>query len=183
LLPNQPYYWQIVAHSLVGASPSALSWFTTGSIIPAPVIPVADFNGSGYQDVFFYDPVAGGAFAGSSNGLGGFTYVFDFFSPGFDAIRYGTFTNNGLSDVVAYNSTTATGYVLLGSGTGTFSSAVSMFWGPGFSKVAAGDLNGDGLTDFVIYRPSDGTSYTAISNGDGTFHYQYTLVNGGYTWR
>ena len=56
-----------------------------------------------------------------------------------------------------------------------------MFWGPGFTKVAAGDLNGDGLTDFVIYRPTDGTSYTAVSNGDGTFHYQYTLVNGGYT--
>jgi hypothetical protein len=150
-------------------------------VTEAFAIPILDFNGDGNQDVILYDPVAGGAFAGLSNSSGGFSYFFNFFTPGFDIIRYGTITSNGLSDVIAYNSTTAIGYALLGSGSGTFSSAVSMFWGPGFTKVAAGDLNGDGLTDFVIYRPTDGTSYTAISNGDGTFHYQYTLVNGGYT--
>jgi hypothetical protein len=142
---------------------------------------VLDFNGDGNQDVFIYDPVAGGAFAGLSNGSGGFSYVFNFFTPGVDTIRYGNLTNSGLSSMVSYNSSTAIGYALLGNGSGTFSSAVSVFWGPGFTKVAAGDLNGDGLTDFVIYRPTDGTMYTAISNGDGTFHYQYTLVSGGFT--
>jgi sugar lactone lactonase YvrE len=143
--------------------------------------PILDFNADGKQDVFLYDPVNGGAYAGLSNSSGGFTYVFDFFSPGFDTIRFGNLAAGGFSSLVAYNSTTATGYALLGSGTGTFSSAVSMFWGPGFTKVAAGDLNGDGLTDFVMYRPTDGTSYTAISNGDGTFRYQYALLSGGFT--
>jgi len=177
LIPNTIYHWQVVARNAGGTGASPVWSFTTQLLAGSPVIPVLDFSGDGKQDVFLYDPVAGGAYAGLSNGSGGFTYVFNFFSPGFDTIRYGNFTNNGLSDLVAYNSTTATGYALLGSGTGTFSSAVSTFWGPGFTKVAAGDLNGDGLTDFVIYRPTDGTSYTAISNGDGTFRYQYTLVS------
>jgi hypothetical protein len=181
LLPNQPYYWQIVANSAVGSSPSALWFFTTQLSAPTPVIPVLNFNGGADQGVYLYDPVAGIGYAALSNGSGGFTYVYSPFTPGFDAIRYGTFTNSGLSDLVAYHSTTATGYVLLGSGSGTFSSAVSLFLGPGFTKVAMGDLNGDGLTDFLIYRSTDGTSYTAISNGDGTFRYQYTLVSGGYT--
>jgi hypothetical protein len=144
------------------------------------VIPVLNFNGSAYQDVFLYDPVAGTGYAGLSNGSGAFTYIYNAFTPGFDAIRYGNFTNSGLSGLVAYNSTSTLGYTLLGTGTGTFT-PVSLFWGPGFTKTATGDLNGDGLTDVVIYRPTDGTCYTAISNGDGTFHYQYTLVSIGFT--
>ena len=155
--------------------------YTYTAPVASSATPVLDFNGTGYQDVFLYDPVGATGYAGLSNGSGGFTFVYNAFSPGFDVIRYGNFTNSGLSGLVAYNSSTALGYVLLGSGSGTFSSAVSMFLGPGFTTVAAGDLNGDGLTDLVVYRPTDGTSYTAISNGDGTFHYQYTLVNGGYT--
>jgi uncharacterized repeat protein (TIGR03803 family) len=181
LVSNSTYYWQIVARNSAGTTPSAVWSFTTQPLAASPVIPNLDFNGDGKQDVFLYDPVAGGAYAGLSNGSGGFSYVFNFFSPGVDTIRYGNLTNSGFSSLVSYNSSTATGYALLGSGTGTFSSAVSVFWGPGFTKVAAGDLNGDGLTDFVIYRPTDGTSYTAISNGDGTFRYQYALVSGGFT--
>jgi hypothetical protein len=177
----------------MGANPGPLS--RTGTITVAgqtftviqaapllttsPVIPTLDINGDGFQDVFLYDPVGGTGYAGLSNGSGAFTYIYNAFSPGFDTIRYGNFNRDGLSDLIAYNSTSTLGYTLLG-GTITFSS-VSLFWGPGFTKVAAGDLNGDGLTDFVIYRPSDGTSYTAISNGDGTFHYQYALVSIGFT--
>ena len=182
IVPGNTYYWQIVASNGMGPSSSAIWSFTTILVTQeGPVVPIFDLNGDGKQDLFLYDPVAGGAYAGLSNGLGGFTYVFNFFTTGFDTIRYGTFTSNGLSDLIAYNSTNALGYVLLGSGTGTFSSAVSLFLGPGFTKVAMGDLNGDGLTDFLIYRPTDGTSYTAISNGDGTFHYQYGLVSGNFT--
>ena len=180
LSTNTTYYWQIVAKNLSGTTSSAMRSFTTQRLAGGPVIPALDFNGDGNQDVFLYDPVAGGAFAGLSNGSGGFTFVFNFFNPGFDTIRYGVLNAGGKSGVVAYNSTSALGYALPGTGTGTFTAA-SMFWGPGFTKVAAGDLNGDGLTDFVIYRPTDGTSYTAISNGDGTFRYQYMLVSGGFT--
>jgi hypothetical protein len=174
------YYWQIVARNEGGIGASAVWSFTTqlGSIGPAT--PVLDFNGDGNQDVFLYDPVAATGYAGLSNGSGAFTYVYNGFTPGFDTIRYGTFTSSGLSSLVAYNSSSTLGYTLLGTGTGTFT-PVSLFWGSGFTKVAAGDLNSDGLTDFVLYRPSDGTSYTAISNGDGTFHYQYTLVSIGFT--
>jgi hypothetical protein len=142
--------------------------------------PILDFNGNGNQDVFLYDPVAGTGYAGLSNGSGAFSYVYNGFTPGFDTLRFGNFTNSGFSGLVAYNSTSTLGYTLLGTGSGTCTS-VSLFWGPGFTKTAAGDLNADGLTDFVIYRPSDGTTYTAISNGDGTFHYQYTLASIGFT--
>jgi sugar lactone lactonase YvrE len=142
--------------------------------------PILDFNGDAKQDAFLYDPVAGTGYAGLSNGSGAFTYVYNGFTPGFDTIRFGNFTNSGFSGLLAYNSTSTLGYALLGTGSGTFT-PVSLFWGPGFTKVAAGDLNADGLTDFVIYRPTDGTSYTAISNGDGTFHYQYSLVSIGFT--
>jgi sugar lactone lactonase YvrE len=178
LITDTTYYWQIVSRNSSGINPSAIWSFTT---ISGPhVTPILDFNGSPDQDVFIYDPVAGTGYAGLSNGSGGFTYVYNAFTPGFDTIRYGTFTSSGLSGLVAYNSTNALGYTLIGNGDGTFS-PVSLFWGPGFTKVAAGDLNGDGLSDFVIYRPSDGTTYAAISNGDGTFHYQYTLASIGFT--
>jgi hypothetical protein len=179
LIPANTYYWQIVASNGTGPSSSAIWGFTTLIHSAAP-IPILDFNGDGDQDVFLYDPAGGTGYAGLSNGSGAFTYVYNGFTPGFDAIRYGNFNSSGLSGLVAYNSSSTLGYTLLGTGAGTFT-PVSLFWGPGFTKVAAGDLNGDGLTDFVIYRPTDGTSYTAISNGDGTFHYQYTLVSIGFT--
>jgi uncharacterized repeat protein (TIGR03803 family) len=175
----------VLPGKVISESPVAGTSVATGSavnlVVSASAGPILDFNGSPYQDVFIYDPVGATGYTGLSNGSGGFTYVYNGFSPGYDVIRYGTFTSNGLSDLIAYNSTSALGYVLLGSGTGTFSSAVSLFLGPGFTKVAMGDLNGDGLTDFLIYRPTDGTSYTAISNGDGTFRYQYGLVSGNFT--
>jgi hypothetical protein len=181
LVIDTTYYWQIVARNASGIGVSALWSFTTQSVAAGPVTAILDFNGDGKQDVFLYDPVAGTGYAGLSNGSGEFTYVYNGFTPGFDTIRYGAFSNSGFSGLVAYDSTAPLGYALLGSGTGTFSSAVSMFWGPGFTNVAAGDLNGDGLTDLVIYRPTDGTSYTAISNGNGTFRYQYTLASIGFT--
>ena len=174
------YYWQIVAMNAGGTGSSSVWSFTTQPPSGIHAIPNVDFNGDGKQDVFLYDPVAGTGYAGLSNGLGAFTYVYNGFTPGFDTIRYGNFNSSGLSGLVAYNSSSTLGYTLLGTGTGTFT-PVSLFWGPGFTKVAAGDLNGDGFTDFVIYRPSDGTSYTVISNGDGTFHYQYALVSIGFT--
>jgi hypothetical protein len=182
LVAGNTYYWQIVATNGTGPSASAIWSFTTIKIVPeGPIVPILDFNGDGNQDVLLYDPVNGGAYAALSNGTGGFNYVFDFFTAGFDTLHYGVLNAGGKSDLVAYNSTTTIGYALLGNGSGAFSSAVSVFWGPGFTKTAAGDLSGDGLTDFVIYRPTDGTMYTAISNGDGTFHYQYTLVSSGFT--
>ena len=110
---------------VISESPVAGASVSTGSAVnlvvsASTVIPILDFNGSAYQDVFLYDPVAGVGYAGLSNGSGAFTYVYSGFTPGFDAIRYGNFTSGGLSGLVAYNSTTATGYVLLGSGSGTF---------------------------------------------------------------
>jgi hypothetical protein len=180
LLPNQPYYWQIVANSPVGSSPSVLWLFTTQMNAPEPVIPVADFGGNTYQGVFVYDPVAGGAHTGLSNGSGLFTYVYNPFTPGFSTVRYGDFNGDGITDLIAYNSASTLGYTLLGNSSGTFA-PVSLFLGPGFDHVATGDLNGDGLTDIVIYRPTDGTCYTGISSGDGTFRYQYTLVSIGFT--
>jgi hypothetical protein len=154
--------------------------FTVNQTGTFAAYPVLNFNGDADQDVFMYDPVAGTGYAGLSNGSGGFTYVYNGFTPGFDTIRFGNLNSGSFSDLVVYNSTSTLSYALLGNGAGTFT-PVSLFWGPGFTKVAAGDVNGDGLTDFVIYRPTDGTTYTAISNGDGTFHYQYLLVSIGFT--
>jgi hypothetical protein len=178
LVPDTTYYWEVVA--LTSNTPSPVYSFTTQTTVAGPAIPTLDFNADGYQDVFLYDPVGGTGYAGLSNSAGAFTYIYNAFTPGFDAIRYGNITNSGVSSLIAYNSTTAVGYALLGNGNGTFS-PVSLFWGPGFNRVAAGDLNGDGLTDFLIYRTTDGTSYTALSNGDGTFRYQYALVSIGFT--
>ena len=53
-----------------------------------------------------------------SNGSGAFTYVYNAFTPGFDAIRYGIFNGSGKSDLVAYNSASTLGYALLGNGSG-----------------------------------------------------------------
>jgi len=177
---NTQYYWEIVARNSTSVGASGVAQFNTQGGYFGPGLPILDFNQDGNEDVFLYDPAAGVGYSGLSNGSGAFTYVYNAFTPGFDTVRHGIFTTNGISGVLVYNSSSTLGYALPGTGTGTFT-PVSLFWGPGFTKVAAADLNSAGLGDFVIYRPSDGTSYTAMSNGDGTFSYKYALLSIGFT--
>lgn len=59
--------------------------------------------------------------------------------------------------------------VLLGSGDGTFQSAISYGTGTWPSAVAVGDFNGDGKLDIVTANLSDGTVSVLLGKGDGTF--------------
>jgi hypothetical protein len=100
--PATAYYWQIAARNS-GSTGTSPIWPFTTLLVASPVIPVTTFNGGTNQGVFLYDPVAGAGYTGLSNGSGLFTYVYNPFSPGFDAIRYGDFNGDGKTDLIAYN--------------------------------------------------------------------------------
>ncbi len=139
-----------------------------------------DFRGIGRSDVLLYNPTDGAAYAGLSNGTGGFGYVYSGFTPQFNVLRSGDLNGDGRADLILYNSQTSLAYAGIGNGDGTFAFQ-SLFWSPGFDFVESGDFNGDGKTDFMLYRSNDGTMYSALSNGNGTFSYRYTLVSLGFT--
>ena len=89
--------------------------FTVDQIAANPVLDINALEQQSGQSSY-YDPVGATGYAGLSKGWGGFRFVYKGFTPGFDAIRYGDLIGDGKSDLIAYNSATALGYALLGSG-------------------------------------------------------------------
>ena len=90
------------------------------------------------------------------------------------AIAAGTFTNNGVVDLVTADSNgggTDDYSIYLGNGDGTFQGPTPIaLGGSGFSTaVVTGDFSGNGRTDLAITRTSPDAVAVRLSNGDGTF--------------
>jgi FG-GAP-like repeat len=90
------------------------------------------------------------------------------------AIAAGTFTNNGILDLVTADSNgggTDDYSVFLGNGDGTFQAPTPFaLGGTGYSTaVVTGDFSGDGRTDLAITRTSPDDVEVRLSNNDGTF--------------
>jgi hypothetical protein len=73
---------------------------------PSPIPPAMhlDFAGLGRSGALLYDPSIGQFYTAMSNADGTYTYVPNLFSPGFDILRSGDFNDDGLADLVLYNS-------------------------------------------------------------------------------
>ncbi len=78
-----------------------------------------DFNGDGKGRYFPLRSDRRQWLRGIERRPGTFSYINTPFNPGFDIIRPGKLNNDFYTDLIAYNSTNAIGYALLGTGTGS----------------------------------------------------------------
>ena len=108
-----------------------------------PVHSIRDVRGTGVSDTVLYDPILGQEYTALTNGTGGFTYVPNLYTPGFDTLRFADYNGDGKADLVVYKSTTGLAYIGAGDGAGHFTFQ-SLFWSPGYDRIVSGDLNGDG---------------------------------------
>jgi flagellin-like hook-associated protein FlgL len=133
----------------------------------------ADFNNDGAMDII----AASGTTTLSlflNNRAGGFNTVSNITTSGNANQIIATDTNaDGRMDIVVSNNNagTDTVSVLLGSGTGTFSSATDISLGAGVDPyfMQQGDFNGDGTTDLAVANGSTGNIQTLLGNGAGGF--------------
>lgn len=141
-------------------------------------IATADFNGDGRADLAVTRPADGRVFILINDGTGGFaasgTSVPNFF-VGFQAsaIKNGDFNNDNKADLVVITPQTNNFSVMLGDGTGGFSSIFSGIQLQGTSSfyddVDVGDFNADGKQDLAVVRSGSNIVNVLQGNGAGFF--------------
>ena len=142
---------------------------------PGSPVALGDFNGDGKLD--FAANVANsfgftGVAVALGNGDGAFQPLKTYATPlNADVVIAGDFNREGNLDlaVATYAKGVAQLSVLLGSGDGTFQTAVNSPLPAQARTMVAGDFNGDGILD-VASVSSYGEVSISLGNGDGTFH-------------
>jgi FG-GAP-like repeat len=131
---------------------------------------VADFNGDGFPDV-----AAAGQYSVYillNDGAGNLTLARTYPISGIGTELVAADINkDGRTDLCITMSATSRVAVLLGSGTGSFTSLADFDTTMASTYgIAAGDLNGDSSVDLVVTSPTDGFIAIALGNGDGSFN-------------
>jgi hypothetical protein len=138
---------------------------------PSSVV-VGDFNGDGIEDLATANSESNNVTVLLGNGTGGFTEA-----PGSPfmvgtgpvSIVVGDFNGDGIQDLATANYDSADVTVLLGNGSGGFTtSTLSALAGGGLAEsIVVGDFNGDGIQDLAV---AHGNSVTVLlGNGLGGF--------------
>ena len=116
-----------------------------------------DFNGDGYDDIFWYKPGSGGdsVWQGKSDGtfrpLGQFRDVSGTYTP-----LTGDFNGDGLDDIFWYKPGFGGDSVWQGKSDGTFHPSGQFRDVSGTYTPLTGDFNGDGSDDIFWYKPGPG---------------------------
>jgi hypothetical protein len=137
-------------------------------------VAVGDFNRDGRLDVAVASELTevGGVTILLGDGTGNFTQV-----PSPDAgfmsfsVAVGDFNRDGTLDlaVANYGGPPSTASILLGDGTGNFTSASSPATGANPTSLAVGDFNGDGTLDLAVANSGESTVYSLLGDGTGNF--------------
>jgi hypothetical protein len=152
-------------------TPFASTSFNAGAT-PYTVV-AADFNNDGKIDLAVTNNTStGGVSVFLGNGSGGFTAATG--SPfGSGTLPYGLvavdLNGDGNVDLAFTNANSAGGVtVLLGNGSGAFTTLGTYPTGQTPESVAAGDFNNDGIPDLAVANMTDGTVSILLGNGDGS---------------
>jgi hypothetical protein len=147
-------------------------------------VAVADFNGDGNQDLAV---PAGNTLAlllGTGTGSFQSPVNFPIFTPD-RSVAVGDFNGDGKQDVATtgrkddFSGGALLGVtVLLGTGTGSFETAVH-YPAPGPSSVTVGDFNGDGKQDLATANDRDDSASVLLGTGTGSFQSAVTYAVGG----
>jgi RHS repeat-associated protein len=151
-----------------------------------------DFNGDGFQDIFFYRPDSNRAGIARSNGDGTFSQAF-FSTSGIAGYSIGSLRDrafafdengDGMSDIFLYRPDSNYCGVARSNGDGTFEQAylsISGIGGYGINSVRdrafAFDYNGNGRSDIFFYRP-DSNLAAVVRSGDKFPDLLSTMDNG-----
>jgi aryl-phospho-beta-D-glucosidase BglC (GH1 family) len=175
------YYNSATGAAFLGISDGAGGFsFSPVALSPAyDAVEAGDIDGDGKSDLLLYASSNGTSTVGLSTGSG-FALTTTVWTPGFTNVRMFDFNGDGLADVALYNRSNALAYLLVGSGTASFTS-YSLFWPPGLDNISIGDFNGDGKQDVLIYSSASAAAYTGISTGNpaNPFTYQYSFWGSG----
>jgi hypothetical protein len=88
------------------------------------------------------------------------------------------FNGDGINDIAVSNNSGASVSVYLGTGSGTFGSAVEYATGTTPRWLASGDLNGDGKIDLAVPNQGSNNISILLGNGDGTFQSAVNYATG-----
>jgi hypothetical protein len=146
-----------------------------------------DFNRDGTIDIAVLKIVSGGSFAGIievflGNGAGSFVSTgiqYNAVPTGFQILIYdiatADFDNDGRLDLVAVGSSPTVAAILLGNGTGGFSSPTNVS-APDLRTVTTGDFNNDGNVDLI--GKTGGNVLVIPGLGNGNFGGAVTVATG-----
>jgi subtilisin-like proprotein convertase family protein len=140
-------YWRPSGTQVISRiieAPEAFTQFHTGTLSPADILVVADYNGDGRPAPVWFRPSTG-----EWSGFDGLATPVVWGGAG-DVPVVGDYDANGTEDLAVWRPSTGTWYVR-----GQFSWA----WGGAGDIPVPGDYNGDGTTDMAVWRPSTGAWY------------------------
>ncbi len=159
----------VLGNGAGGFTPDAGSPFTTGS---QPVsIAVGDFNGDGIQDLVAANQVGNSITVLLGNGSGGFNSATGSpFAVGSSpaSVAVADFNGDGIQDLAVANLGSNNVTVLLGKGTGGFSTSTFAVGTDPFC-VVSGDFNRDGIQDLATADWASGDLTVLLGNGLGGF--------------
>ncbi|MFL6276235.1 MAG: FG-GAP-like repeat-containing protein [Blastocatellia bacterium] len=138
-------------------------------------VTVGDFNGDGKVDLAVASYLNDVSIM-LGNGVGGFSAPMKLSVTGlFYSLAVGDFNGDGKLDLAVANYGLCSGNscgavsILLGNGSGGFSSATNFMVGAGPVSIAVGDFNGDGKQDLVTANAFPNSMSVLLGNGTGGF--------------
>lgn len=126
------------------------------------IVGTGDFTGNGTDDILFYNSGTGivGEWLMSNGALSSSKTVGSVGAgSGWTVVGTGDFNDNGIDDILFYNSSTGSvgEWLMNSSGQVASSQTLGSLAGSGWSVAGTGDFSGTGTSDILFYNSSTGT--------------------------